>query len=468
MDWHSDGKDCMDILAMSYKDMPYTLKACFLYLSSFPEDFELSAKYLIRMWIAEGFIPQNDKKTMEETAEDYLEQLFHRSMVQVLRRSSTSGLIKYCRIHDLIRELAMHKAAEENFVTFFPKPQGANHPHLATRRASLQLCNPQSVENVGKNTRSLLWFGLRDNLPNYSEYRLIRVLEIEGVKMSHVIELRGLEQLIHLKYLGFRNCEGLSISTCPFGRLRNLETLDLRGILMPYGPSTGLWTIRTLRHVLYNECFSSDIPAKADLRNLQTLQWISSIETWKTNELPRLDNLRKLGFSNGDTGHWDAASDLFGVLPSLISLHIKAGFQNEIPLKIVYPSALPNYKNLQNLHLDGKWPDSVTLEARLFPHHLIKLTLIDSELGQDPMLELGKLESLMKLRLEGFAYNEKQMICPRGFPVLQSLVLKLGGLTILTVEKGVMPKLRNLTKSYHIKLDLPLELNHLTYNYLLD
>ncbi|XXG71146.1 hypothetical protein AAC387_Pa07g0467 [Persea americana] len=45
---------CRDILALSYWDLPYYLKPCFLYLGLFPEDQEIDSSRLIHMWIAEG------------------------------------------------------------------------------------------------------------------------------------------------------------------------------------------------------------------------------------------------------------------------------------------------------------------------------------------------------------------------------------------------------------------------------
>ncbi|KAJ3686781.1 hypothetical protein LUZ61_015945 [Rhynchospora tenuis] len=50
MDWHQEGKDCMNVLTMSYEDMPYYLKPCFIYLSSFPEDYEISARILMNYY----------------------------------------------------------------------------------------------------------------------------------------------------------------------------------------------------------------------------------------------------------------------------------------------------------------------------------------------------------------------------------------------------------------------------------
>uniref|UniRef100_A0A2N9GP00 Disease resistance protein winged helix domain-containing protein n=1 Tax=Fagus sylvatica TaxID=28930 RepID=A0A2N9GP00_FAGSY len=46
------------VMGLSYDDLPFQLKPCFLYLAHFPEDFEISTKELIRMWMGEGFLPK--------------------------------------------------------------------------------------------------------------------------------------------------------------------------------------------------------------------------------------------------------------------------------------------------------------------------------------------------------------------------------------------------------------------------
>ncbi|KAJ4745272.1 Disease resistance protein RPP8 [Rhynchospora pubera] len=183
MNWHEEGKECMKILDMSYKDMPYHLKDCFLYLASFPEDYKISARRLIRMWVAEKLIPHDEKKTMELKAEECLEQLVHRSMIQVSSRHSI-GSIKSCQLHDLLRDLAMHHAEKENFVTVLPKPQGVNHAHKVIRRASLQSKDCREFINYvdkNKNTRSLLCFGLALEMV---KFRLLRVVEIENAGIT--------------------------------------------------------------------------------------------------------------------------------------------------------------------------------------------------------------------------------------------------------------------------------------------
>jgi NB-ARC domain len=78
MNWRTDGKRCINILATSYDDLPLVLKYCFMYFAAIPEDFEIEAEKLINMWIGEGFIPKEKNKTLEETGERFLEDLVQR------------------------------------------------------------------------------------------------------------------------------------------------------------------------------------------------------------------------------------------------------------------------------------------------------------------------------------------------------------------------------------------------------
>ncbi|KAL7218020.1 hypothetical protein ACSBR2_011285 [Camellia fascicularis] len=74
------------ILSLSYIDLPYYLKFCFLYLSVFPEDCFIDHWRLIRLWVAEGFVETKAGMTKEEVAEGYLNELINRSLVQVAKR----------------------------------------------------------------------------------------------------------------------------------------------------------------------------------------------------------------------------------------------------------------------------------------------------------------------------------------------------------------------------------------------
>ncbi|KAL7218016.1 hypothetical protein ACSBR2_011281 [Camellia fascicularis] len=76
------------ILSLSYIDLPYYLKFCFLYLSVYPEDYLIEHSRLIRLWVAEGFVEMKAGMTIEEVAEGYLNELINRSLVQVAEMRS--------------------------------------------------------------------------------------------------------------------------------------------------------------------------------------------------------------------------------------------------------------------------------------------------------------------------------------------------------------------------------------------
>ncbi|KAL7000756.1 hypothetical protein U1Q18_001908 [Sarracenia purpurea var. burkii] len=84
----SDPKQCMDILALSYKHLPYHLKACFLYFGVFPEDYEIPVWKLIQLWVAEGFIQQVGEISLEDISKKQLEDLVDRNLVLVEKRRS--------------------------------------------------------------------------------------------------------------------------------------------------------------------------------------------------------------------------------------------------------------------------------------------------------------------------------------------------------------------------------------------
>ncbi|KAL7166724.1 hypothetical protein ACSBR2_037403 [Camellia fascicularis] len=103
-------------LSLSYNDLPYYLKICFLYLSIFPEDQQIWCGGIIQLWIAEGFVNAIEGKTIEEVAKGYLDELFNRSLIQVAKRYPDERPSHFY-IHDLMREIIVSKAREQNIVT---------------------------------------------------------------------------------------------------------------------------------------------------------------------------------------------------------------------------------------------------------------------------------------------------------------------------------------------------------------
>ncbi|CAL4989074.1 unnamed protein product [Urochloa decumbens] len=97
------------ILKVSLQDLSPELKNCFLHCAIFPEDYQMKRRRLIMHWAAAGFIKEKDNKTLEEVAEGYLNELVNRSLLQVVKKNEF-GRVKRCRMHDVVRHLALDKA----------------------------------------------------------------------------------------------------------------------------------------------------------------------------------------------------------------------------------------------------------------------------------------------------------------------------------------------------------------------
>ncbi|KAJ3675465.1 hypothetical protein LUZ60_004507 [Juncus effusus] len=125
LDTNPSAEPVKEILILSYNDLPYHLKTCLLYLSIFPEDFEIKRKRLVNRWVAEGFVREKSGLTPEDVADEYFYELIGRSLIQS-SRVGIDGTIKSCRVHDITRELIVGKAIEEKFVfiTGFALPEG--------------------------------------------------------------------------------------------------------------------------------------------------------------------------------------------------------------------------------------------------------------------------------------------------------------------------------------------------------
>ena len=112
---YNTSKSVQDLLALSYDDLPYNLKTCLLYLGVFPEDCQIPTGMLTRMWIGEGLVDARANMSPEDVAMQYLEELSHRFLIQVVR-TNFKGVIKAITLHDLLRDLCLRKAKEQSFL----------------------------------------------------------------------------------------------------------------------------------------------------------------------------------------------------------------------------------------------------------------------------------------------------------------------------------------------------------------
>ncbi|XP_010265610.1 PREDICTED: disease resistance protein RPP8-like [Nelumbo nucifera] len=441
----NSAEQCSEILALSYNELPFYLKPCFLYVDIFPEGYEISARRLTLLWIAEGFVQQRGDEPLEDVAEDYLEELIGRNMIQLAKRKY-NGRVKTCCVHNLLRDLAISKSKEDKFLDFF---------HGGTKVGSIiracRLAVHLGVPPLNKDTphyRSLFCFDL--GKPIFSEivkFKLLRVLDLEGVYMPKLDNAFG--NLVHLRYLGLSGTwlKKIPSSIC---NLWNLQTLDIRSTLVNPIPCE-IWKMEQLRNLYLNELSEMGVhPIAGDsLVNLQSLQGIfiggtSCIE----NALGKLTNLRELG-ACGDLELQEEALALWIVnLNQLQCLKLEAISRAEgrTRFRVPIPTLMPfsNHMHLCKLNLKGLMKK--LLDPDEFPPNLTELSLQDSFLMQDPMETLQKLRNLRILKLKRSSYMGKVMIFSTGgFPQLQLLKLSfLNALEECRINERAMRNLRQL------------------------
>ncbi|XP_059599001.1 disease susceptibility protein LOV1 [Vitis vinifera] len=451
--WHlNQGPDsCLGVLALSYNDMPYYLKSCFLYCGLFPEDSEIRTDKLIRSWVAEGFIQRRGEEIAEDVAEDHLQELVHRSLIQVADRSF-DGRVMSCHMHDLLRDLAISEAKDTNFFEGYESIDSTSP--VSVRRLTIHQGKKTNSKHLhtSRSLRSFICFSVcfQENILRslHRRVKLLTVLDLERMPINTIPE--GIGELIHLKYLCLRETRIKRLPSS-IGRLSNLQTLDFRNTLIEIIPST-IWKLHHLRHLygrgvvssqsVIDKCRNGPLSV-GHLTNLQSLGLRAG--SWCCGEgLGKLIELRELTILWTEIAQTknQGFSESVKKLTALQSLRLYA-IQEEITMPHLMPFSDHTY--LYHLSLSGRlerFPD----EIEFYPPNLISLELQCWNIEQDPMVTLEKLPNLRFLTLSlGFSMVKKMVCASGGFQQHETLKLSnLKELKELIVEEGAMPYLKDL------------------------
>ncbi|WVZ02317.1 hypothetical protein V8G54_023123 [Vigna mungo] len=271
------------VLKLSYDNLPRRLKPCFLYLGLFPEDFEIPVTPLLQKWVAEGFIQDTGNRDPNDVAEDYLYELFDRSLVQVARVKS-NGSLATCQVHDLLRDLCISESKEDR----------VDMGHYIS-----------SSDNDHSCICSLIFFGQQYDLRGrewkwlLDDFKLVRVSEF-GRNRCRKIPF-NLGNFIHLRYLRIDSMNARFVPDSILN-LWNLQTIELSisyyiGYIEISFPSE-IWKLKHLRHLntskpikLRGRCSKSN----EKMWNLQTISYLL-LDTQSTSLIKKgtFPNIKKL------------------------------------------------------------------------------------------------------------------------------------------------------------------------------
>ncbi|KAG6388154.1 hypothetical protein SASPL_153353 [Salvia splendens] len=101
------------VFSSTYRHMPPDMRKCFLYMASFPEDYEIHVSELIKLWVAKGFLEcQNEHKSLEDKGKYVLKLLVQKGLVSVIR---SDDKIISCRLHRVVWNFCQRQAKEDKF-----------------------------------------------------------------------------------------------------------------------------------------------------------------------------------------------------------------------------------------------------------------------------------------------------------------------------------------------------------------
>ncbi|KAF6993270.1 hypothetical protein CFC21_010186 [Triticum aestivum] len=208
-------KPLAESLCLGYKDLPLYLRTFLLYCSIYSCRHKFEKDRLVRRWIAERLVYQ------EETAEGYFDDLVDREWIKPV----ASGKHE---IHPVMLAFLKCKSQEDNLVTHLDFCSDIS-PCKQIRRLSLQGKKGQSMNFSAldlSHTHSLAVFGSVSGVP-FKRFERLRVLELEdteGLENAHLVDICGLLWLRHIGLMG------TPITEVPFQikSLLHLETLDIR------------------------------------------------------------------------------------------------------------------------------------------------------------------------------------------------------------------------------------------------
>ncbi|PHT80829.1 hypothetical protein T459_13844 [Capsicum annuum] len=423
---------CLGVLGLSYHHLPIHLKPCFLSMGNFPEDFHIETWRLIQLWIAEGFIRTSGgcKKTLEEVAEDYLEDLTSRNLILV-RKRRFNGEIKACAMHDLMREFCLKQANATKFM-HVERTQGIVHTLPAqnydVRRFSLQTQYSYVANNCCKQlphvARSIYSFRLVVG-PSIARFNLLRVLAIFNRGFSSFpLEIT---KLFQLRYLAI-TCDSHFPSS--ISGLQNLQTLiHDRSFYyrMSCGASVNIWMMKNLRHIHFHrgsyltgpsrECIQNKYGVSG-MPNLEELSGLSSTSC-KNEVFSGTPNLKRLIV-------WVtySSTDYLIDMSSLKKLEALKCFRECVSKDSIKRFDFPT--SLKRLTLAGRfhflWEDISTLV--MLPN-LEELKLKDHAVSGTEwrLSDEEQFQSLKLLLLNELDFQIWEATC-NSFPNLKHLVLK--------------------------------------------
>lgn len=269
----------MPSLRLSYHALPYHLKSCFMYCSIFPKNTEMRTEFLVYSWIAEGFISTQNAAEAYDIGLSYIQELADRCLLKVSHFSG-DGRIQYCKIHDLLHDLAVSESQAGTKCLIKPGENLKELPAkecLGLRRISLVKNDIGIIKDAIQcpNLRTLwLWHNI--NLASISRcfFNKLKYLVVLDLSQTSIESLpRSISNLTHLKFLNLSRTNIVKLPSS-LSALWRLQFLDVSWCKHLTRLHSGIGKHKFMLHLNVKRCKKLEsLPAGvAKLSSLQILK----------------------------------------------------------------------------------------------------------------------------------------------------------------------------------------------------
>ncbi|KAL3619504.1 hypothetical protein CASFOL_037074 [Castilleja foliolosa] len=421
-------KHCLRLLRLSYNHLPVYLKPCFLYMGVFEEDDKIRVSTLVKLWIYEGFLkPVSGGDSLETSAKEFLKDLVDRNLVLIGELGST-GNIKYCKIHDLLRDLCLKEGQKEGFYHVIGEcsPRGIN-----IQRRVIVPRNTSKGKDLGDlrsmpHVRSVICeYG---KVPRCRNLRLMRTLH--ACKFPAFFEDKSYRHSLVFRYVNLQHLaiKGRNVSSflSSLNLLWNLKTIII-SCSYKSNSIAEIWKMSQLRHIEFDSGFRLPDPPsnEDDVVIMENLQVLKGVRDFKCSEevVKRIPNIKKLSIKYSKRIGYFPISNI-KLLSKLESLKLSCYYNSR----------------------GGKYLNSYLLT---FPQSLKKLRIDKYSECEDMLEKIGSLPLLEKLALWLVKFKTgKWEIVEGQFPSLKYLeLIRCFGLEHWTTaedSESIFPRLEKI------------------------
>eukprot|EP00261_Vitis_vinifera_P016230 XP_010645044.1 PREDICTED: probable disease resistance protein At1g12280 [Vitis vinifera] len=268
-------EDLFRVLAISYDSLPdEAIKSCFLYCSLFPEDYEISHRKLIQLWIGEGFLDEYDNiQEARNQGEEVIKSLQLACLLEnVISPVNEEGeKDEYLKMHDVIRDMALWLAGENG-----------KKKNKFVVKDGVESIRAQEVEKWKKTQRISLWDSNIEELrePPYFPNMETFLASCKFIRFfpNRFFPNRFFTNMPIIRVLDLSNNFELKELPEEIGDLVTLQYLNLSRTSIQYLPME-LKNLKKLRClILKNMYFLKPLPSQM-VSSLSSLQLFSSYDT---------------------------------------------------------------------------------------------------------------------------------------------------------------------------------------------